>query len=423
MERIEKMKRIAAFWIMLVLLVSCAAADPAEMMDAVRAITRPYYEGADEVTMNSPDIGRLYTDHRVGHAEMVAVKSLEVGRAIQEAVTFGTLGQNREEGHIALSSQIDFLTLEASGLAHDTGMCGHGYAIIADENGAYMKNEEGLYCMRAEDNLNFQEIRTFHSLTGGLYVLTNREAYRKAGFSDGQIDKIAAACMAHSKSTSGVRNLNSREAWQDCFLRMESLCAAWNQDHPDTPISFDRTPFEADDELLGSLASETLALRVGDVSRDSGPDAVAQSGERVHVDRSTINNHGGSIPAEIENAVITIGENGDRLTGEKDRQVHAGEQNIPENHTFMLENGVVCHEITVFDGCSAPRCTQEAVNDHLGEFGSCRDEHFEIRIIFQHFDAEDTDFFRQSWEDYRMQARQDFQNITVRYPWDEEVAK
>ena len=81
------------------------------------------------------------------------------------------------------------------------------------------------------------------------------------------------------------------------------------------------------------------------------------------------------------------------------------------------------HEITVADGCSAPRCTQQAVDDHLGEFYSARDEWFRIRIVFERFDAEDADFFRDSWEDFRVQAAQDYPTIAIGYPWDGEVSK
>lgn len=182
-------------------------------------------------------------------------------------------------------------------------------------------------------------------------------------------------------------------------------------------------PFEADDALLGALAAQTLCLRVGDVSRDSGPDAEVQTGERVHVERDTLNDRGGSIPAEVEGAVITIGEADEDVESEKSRQVHAGEQNIPENHTFLNLDGIVTHEITVEDGCSAPRCTQQAVDDHLGEFYSARDGHFIVRVLFLHFEDNADGFFRDSWEDFRVRAANDYGNIEIQYPWDEEESE
>lgn len=100
--------------------------------------------------------------------------------------------------------------------------------------------------------------------------------------------------------------------------------------------------------------------------------------------------------------------------------MHAGEQNIIENHTFLNEDKIVTHEITVQDGCSAPRCTQQAVDDHLGEFYSARDGYFIIRVKFIQFEDEDG-FFRDSWESFRIQAAQDYSNLTIQYPWDEEA--
>ena len=81
------------------------------------------------------------------------------------------------------------------------------------------------------------------------------------------------------------------------------------------------------------------------------------------------------------------------------------------------------HEITVEDGCSAPRCTQQAVDDHLGEFFSARDGHFIVRILFRRFEDDAEGFFLDSWEDFRIQAANDYGNIEIQYPWDEEASE
>lgn len=429
------MKKTAALMTVLVLLAAIfccgAVGEQAVKIDAVRELAWPYYADAVGVAKNSPGYGRDFTDHKTAHAEMVAVKAVEAGRAIEEAARRGTLPTEATAGSVPFSPEIDYSTLEGAALFHDTGMSGNGYApsekkdiheeTVKDENGKAVLEErpDGLYLMYEEDNLDFAEIRANHSLNSGLYVLVNRDGLREAGYTDVQIDKMAAACMAHSKSNSGVRNLNSRTDWGECFKRLESAVAAWNEHHDYHQISFDRTPFETDDALLASLVSETLALRIGDVSRDSGPDAEVQTGETVHVERDTLNDRGGSIPMEVADAVIYIAETRESVQSEKSRQVHAGEQNIIENHTFLDEDGAVIHDITVQDGCSAPRCTQQAVDDHLGEFYSARDGSFTIRVKFIRFEDEDG-FFMDSWETFRIQAAQEYPNLTIRYPWDEE---
>ncbi len=401
-----------------------------EMSDKVRDINSSYYEQAGELAKNNLD-GRTFTDHRQEHVEMVSDKSLEGAYAIKEAVDRGGLGQNSKEGRVRLSSDIDEKTLEGAALSHDTGMRGEGYALTPalDESGKqckdergkklYEKDESGNYVIHPVDNNSFNEIRENHSLNSAITVLENRNQYKDAGYTDEQIDKMAAECMAHSKSSSGVSDLNSKDDWTDCFDRMDAAIEAYNKDHSNSPISFNRTLFESDNNKLGSLASETFALRVGDVSRNSHADAKAQSGEGVHVDRTTIDDRAGSIEGELKNAKITIGENGNSVDKPKSRQVHVGEQNISDNHTFVNEEGILTHEITVADGTSAPKCTQEALKDHLGELASAKDESFDVNIIF---DKTCDEFVKESYEDFRINAKKRYPNVTISYPWDNEEA-
>lgn len=381
-----------------------------EQADGVREITSRYYSESKEVAEQSPDNGRFYTDHKEEHVEMVADKSIEAADAIQKSIEKGGMqGENSGE-RIAFSANIDYSTLEGAALSHDTGMRGSGYALGN-------KVSEGTYDVRREDNSNFNEVRFNHSLNSAINVLENRDAYKAIGYTDEQVDKMSAECMAHSKSSSGVKDLNSRTDWGDCFDRIDSTVDAYNADHPDSPISFDRTTFEYDDEKLGSLASETLALRVGDVSRDSYEGAVAQAGENVYVDRESINNHGGSMNAELENAKIIIGENGDTVDNFKSRQVHTGEQNIVENHTYANDDGNVVHEVTVDDGAFAPMCTQEALKDHIGELATAKDGNFELDVKFN---SACDDFSRDKYEAFRDQIESDdkYANIQINYPWD-----
>lgn len=339
-----------------------------EVAEKVREITRHYYYEAGELARNNED-GRYFTDHKEDHVEMVAQKSLEVGDAIKKAVESKGLGQTIREGRISFSADIDKKVLEGAALSHDTGMAGNGYAlvplrgedggILKDQNGRklYEKNPDGSYVIKKESNIDYSEIRDNHTLNSAINVLSNRDLYLEAGYTNTQIDKMAAECIAHSKSNSGILDLNSKEDWSDCFDRIEAAICAYNNDHPDAKIKFDRKPFENDDKLMGSLVSESLALRLGDVSRDSGPNAETQSGEIVYVDRSTIDNHAGSVEGELKNADISIGEDGENVENLKSRIIHAGEQNITNNHTFVPDNGNMTHEITVADGASAPFCT------------------------------------------------------------------
>jgi hypothetical protein len=231
---------------------------------------------------------------------------------------------------------------------------------------------------------------------------------------------MAAECMAHSKSNSGIKNLNSKSNWSDCFDRIDAVVKKYNEDHPESPIVFERKQLELNDEKLGQLATSTLALRVGDVSRDSGPMARSQSGEVIYIDRESINDNGGTIREELKTADITRGDKRKEVISEKSRQVHAGEQNIVENHTACSEDGTIKHMITIIDGDSAPKCTQEALRDHIGEFASATCGKFKVEVNFNKLCTENG---RESYEDFRVEIESDgkYDNIYITYPWDREV--
>lgn len=394
-----------------------------ERVEGVKEITQHYYDDARTLAQNS-DVGRDFTDHTEAHVEQVAEKSLETADALESAIEKGEFQiENPDADHINFVGNIDKSVLEGAALSHDTGMSGNGYALEykVDENGKkqFIKDEDGNYIVKNEDNNNFNEVRENHSLNSAVNVLADREKYKELGYSDSQIDIMAAECMAHSKSSSGVANLNSKSDWSDCFDRIDATVAKYNEDHLDSPITFDRTQFESNDEKLGQLATSTLALRVGDVSRDSGPEAISQSGEKVYVDRDTLSDNGGSVKEELSGADITRGENHETIDSTKSRQVHTGEQNITENHTTCDANGNVNHEITVNDGNSAPKCTQDAISDHLGEFASAKGGYFNIEVKF---DSPCSPENKASYEDFRKQIEGDskYDNISITYPWDKE---
>lgn len=391
--------------------------NPVVQLNIIRKITEHYYHDAQVLALNN-SVGRCYTDHNICHVEMVASKAKEAADKIVLSMEYRPTENNKTDS-ISLNSRIDVCTLNSAAISHDTGMAGLGYALshVKEDNGIYQKDSLGHYVLHAENQDDFNEIRKNHSLNSAINVLKNRKEYLSAGFSDFQVDKIASECMAHSKSSSGVKSLNSRADWSDCFDRIDSAIIAYNNDHPAENIFFDRAHFEKSDEELGSLAAESLALRIGDVSRDSGPSAIAQSGEKVYVDRMTLNNRGGIWPAEVKNAVITIGDSKDMISSMKSRQVHAGEQNIVRNHCSVSHNLQILHIVTVADGVSAPKCTQESIADHLGELASAPNEKFDVTVYFV---KPCDDYAKESYEQFRDDASVRFRNVNIHYPWDKE---
>lgn len=381
----------------------------------INDIVMPQYEGAGRLAAED-SIGRAFTDHKEAHVTMVVDKSIEAGGAIKAAAKSGEMGNGNNEDRIVLNGNIDFKTLEGAALSHDTGMSGGGYALSKNADDTYEKTNDGKYIVNKENNSDFNQVRENHSLNSALNILKNRDAYIDAGYSNDQIDKMAVECMAHSKSSSGVKDLNSRADWSDCFDRIDATVDEYNKDHPDDTISYDRSALEQSNQKMGELASETLALRIGDVSRDSFAGAEAQSGEGISIDRSTINDRAGTIAGEIQNASIKFENSGDEITSDKSRRVHVGEQNIVENHTTFTD-GRVSHDITVNDGISAPKCTQVAIGDHLGEFASAKDEKFVVNVKF---DKPCDEYAKESYEQFRDEAANKYDNIEIKYPWDEE---
>ena len=397
-------------------------------VEGVKDITQHYYDDARTLAQGS-EIGQNFTDHTEAHVEQVAEKSLEAADALESAIDKETFKiENDDPDHIELVGNIDKTVLEGAALSHDTGMSGNGYALeyYKGEDGKKhcRRDEEGNIVVRKENNANFDEVRENHSLNSAINVLADREKYKQLGYSDSQVDMMAAECMAHSKSSSGVADLNSRNDWGECFDRINAAIEQYNKDHPDEPdLKLDRKQFESNDEKMGQLATSTLALRVGDVSRDSGPEAISQSGEKVYVDRDTINDAGGTKDKEVENAEITRGENREEITNEISRPIHVGEQNVAENHTICNEDGSVVHEIKVNDAESAPKCTQKAISDHIGEFASASGGKFVMDIDFNTptSDKHKDDPVRKSYDAFRDDMQAQYKNIEITYPWDKEV--
>lgn len=67
--------------------------------------------------------------------------------------------------------------------------------------------------------------------------------------------------MAHFISTSGIKDVNSKEDWKECFNRIDSAIIAYNFDHLDLPIFYERNLLEKDNRL-STLATEVIGIRL-----------------------------------------------------------------------------------------------------------------------------------------------------------------
>ena len=391
----------------------------------INDIVDPHYDKARKITENATKGGEVggerdykganFTDHNEAHVKQVEVKTTETLDALVDATKAGKLERADADGDIHFSSNVDYKVTQAAALSHDTGMSDDLYH-YNDKSGTIEK----------QNGRDFDSVRNNHCANSALNVLANREQYKEAGFSDEQINDIAMLAFSHSKSNSGIKDLNSSDDWMKGAERLGAFVDRYNEDHPDNQISFDKRQFE-NKEKLEVLATESLSLRVGDVSRDSGPDAPAQSGETVHVERKPgfDFSSAGSWQEETAGYNVTVGGRPLDYSDKYDRksiQVHVGEQNISENHTYFNGDKVV-HTITVSNGNHAPYCTAEAIKDHFGEFTSAYNIEARIDVKFESNLSDETQakYDTARNEMYKKQAEQGSSaHVTIHFPWDKE---
>ena len=385
--------------------------------EKIYSIIDHHYERAIAIVKNATkdgleggvhdDTGQNFTDHNENHIEQVVEKTTEALNANVMAINAGKMEKADAVGDVHFSSDVDYKVTQAAALSHDTGMSDDGYS-MKFENKKPVLDSNGNYVVEKQNPLSFNQVRENHSANSALNVLQNRNQYKEAGFSDHQVDEIAMLTYEHSKSSSGIRNLNESKSWKEGFNRMDAFVDAYNKDHPENPISYDRNYLKS---RVEAMATEGLALRVGDVSRNSGPDALAQSGEVVHVEKDTVKS-GNSYMDEIKGAVVV---RGDKLVEHpKSKQVHIGEQNIVDNHT-EFKGGKLVHTITVADGNYAPYCTAEAIKDHVGEFASAKNGDFTIEV---YFNEQFNDMTKSKYDTFRKLNQEKFPNVHITYPWD-----
>jgi hypothetical protein len=263
---------------------------------------------------------------------------------------------------------------------------------------------------------DFNDIRKNHSLNSGINILKKRAFFQELGFSDVEIDMMAMIAAAHSKSNSGIKNLNSLENWQEGARRIK-LAADLNNVESQELVTFNPDAVFKDKKLLEELVSMAFVIRVADVSRDSFPGDQAQSGEVVNVHRDTVDSKAGVFQKEVAGATIEIGDKGDLITDEKSKQVHTGEQNIVYNDTVVSPEmpGYVNHRITVDECDFAPASTLVAIGDHLGEFKSAPEGQFIVTILFN---KTCSDYARKLYEDYQAMAAMEYPNVTLKVIWE-----
>ena len=330
----------------------------ASSLDAAKNLSAKYYANAKEVAKNFVEL-RTYSDHGTHHAELVAKKSLEAADAL-DAANFGN----------PWYSSIDRRELEVAAFMHDTGMDGGRFKTYTDGNA----------------------LRKDHSLNSAIHVLENRAEIAAMGVN---VDAVALACMGHSKSCSGVRDLTSWEQWTDCFNRIDEAVELYNQKFPDAKIFFDKTTwtngstfqsgskkiYVFNRENLARSAALIAALRLGDANREAAQFPFTQTGDTIEVDFDSYVTPAKDWRAEISKAKIFIvddsGKKTSLLTQGVDangfgRMYMAGEGNLSMSCEFNPKTRNVREVFKIFHGKSFPLSTQECIEERLGELDTMK---------------------------------------------------
>ena len=219
-------------------------------------IFKSYYDYSQELAKNNQE-ARVFTDHKSAHIKIVLSKIKDVIKAIQQYIKLGINEYKKES--IPFSDNIKPDIITAIALLHDVGLSGIGYTFIINENGLYEKNEEVYYKLKTIDSNNYSQVRINHGLNSAISIFKNRDNLKKLRYSDIEIDEIGVVCMAHFISTSGLKDVNSKNDWKECFDRIDSAINAYNNDHSASIISFNRNILE-NDEYLSILATESFAI-------------------------------------------------------------------------------------------------------------------------------------------------------------------
>ena len=378
------------------------------------AINSDDYLDGRKTAIKDKDYLGDFTNHTEEHVLMVTDKTVEIMESFEKAIKQGTFQKNNTfYKNTQDSNRLNFAvgtinkaTMVVASVYHDAGMKSGGY--ILDKEGKVVLDDNGKPKKATDGN----DVRKNHALNSAIILLTDRDLWERT---EVDVDVASMLCFAHSKSSSGVKDLSSKSDWINGFDKLDRVIKAYNAEH-EKKIYFNREKFEKDENLFSNLITSTLAIRLGDVSRDSGRHARAQNGGEIVVYKYTVNSMAGDAPSEAQNARVYNYRTG-YVNSLFSRQVHVGEQNNVLNHTITDESGKIYHEMTIDDGNYAPYCTFQNVIEHCGEIESAPDADIQLRILFNN---DVTERYRKIYNQMR-QAYYDQKGnkaIKINYYWD-----
>lgn len=254
--------------------------------------------------------------------------------------------------------QDDLKNLAAAALFHDTGMDGaEKYDVTKSENEA-------------------NDLRKAHPLSSAIHILENREILEKEGLN---VDQMAAITLLHSKSSSGVRNMDDDKKINEAFDMLNNRIAEYKE-KTGIELRFDSSEIIKNIEKFKVNAA---ALRIGDALGHDSSSTKTQSGGYYRIafskDLVQTNWKKDAYFAEIDKmppSALALVENGKETIISKenftDEQYYGacvfqfGEGNIASMYS-SVENNRFNMVIEVENGMNNPLCTQHCIIERLEE--------------------------------------------------------
>ena len=337
----------------------------AKELQELKDLAEPHYENGKKIAGHIESLNS-YKEHHLlegGHIEKVHDRSLEAADVITEY-----LEKNTDQS--LYSANIDYKTLEVMALYHDTGMDGNIPESEYDiQKELYDKTEKA-------EKIAFEDtFRKYHSLESAIHVLRDRGQIEGKGVN---ADEVAVGCLLHSKSCSGVRDLEDPSQWKEAIKRLQDRVNEYNEQHPEEQISFDSSFLldekgEFNQEKLSEMRTECLCLRVGDGNGHDELSRVSQNGKEISFDPE---NYEFAESDKGWRDEITRGEvwiDGQMLDNANDpsgfgRMYNLGEGNLKKMSMESGPDGQIVQVFEISHINSYPYCTQECIEERLKEF-------------------------------------------------------
>ena len=326
-----------------------------EKHEVARKVSEEYYKKGRELAESYQQL-RSFTDHNSLHIDQVCEKTLKAAEVLEDCLRNDPNYGPIDEGEALAAARL-----------HDTGMDGDTSRNYQDIDGKGTVDDG-------------TKLRKDHASNSAMHILENRDALEAAGVDP---DRVAFYAFAHSKSSSGLSDLNSEECWNKAFDNIEKFVEMHNNNPNCTQkVSFDRSKFD-DPEVRASARSTIAALRFGDANRDApeGDQNLTQGGGVIEVDSSGYdrNHEYGDWEEERKafKATATYPDGRVAHTGTDDFDktkystgIYVGEGNLSTINCVKGKNNEITEEFAVKDATMAPHCTFNAINERLGEMST-----------------------------------------------------